>query len=46
VVARFRRIRAGTRTREIVSWAIGIVVVLVLTLGIGVVADHLGWSWP
>lgn len=43
---RFRRIRAGARTREIVSWAIGIVVVLALTLLVGAVAEHLGWSWP
>lgn len=41
-----RRIRASARTREIVSWTIGIVVMLALTLLVGVLADHLGWSWP
>jgi hypothetical protein len=46
MAARFRRIRAGTRTREVVSWTIGIAVVLVLTLLLGALADQVGWSWP
>jgi hypothetical protein len=46
MAARFRRIRASARTREIVSWTIGVTVVLALTLLIGGLADHVGWSWP
>jgi hypothetical protein len=46
MAARFRRIRATPRTRELVSWTIGIVVVLALTLLVGALADQLGWPWP
>ena len=43
---RFPRIRAGRRTREIVSWTIGVVVVLALTALVRLLADRLGWSFP
>ena len=46
MAARFRRIRAGARTREIVSWSIGVLVMLGLALAVRSLADHLGWSWP
>jgi len=44
--ARFRRIRATPRTRELVSWTIGVLAVLAVAFLVGAVADHLGWSWP
>jgi hypothetical protein len=44
-VGRLQRIRASRVTLEIVSWTIGIVVVVALTLLIGALAGHLGWSW-
>jgi len=40
-----RRIRAGRLTREVVSWSIGVVVVLLVALLLGWLAHQLGWSW-
>jgi hypothetical protein len=45
-VTRFERIRGSRITLEVVSWTIGIVVVLVLTLLVSGLADHLGVPWP
>jgi len=45
-VARFARIRSSRITLEVVSWTIGIVVVLVLSLLISGLADRLGMPWP
>jgi hypothetical protein len=45
-MARWPRIRAGYLTREVVSWSIGVVVVLTVTLLVGWAAQQLGWSWP
>jgi hypothetical protein len=44
-VARFQRIRASRVTLEVVSWTIGILVMLGLTVLVVTVADRLGWSW-
>jgi len=33
-------------TREVVTWTIGIVVVLVAWWIASLLATHLGWSWP
>jgi hypothetical protein len=41
-VARAPRIRAGRRTQEIVSWTIGVVVVLALWLLGSLLLRHLG----
>jgi|tagenome__1003787_1003787.scaffolds.fasta_scaffold20733343_1 hypothetical protein len=46
MAVRFRRIRAGRRTRDVVSWTIGVVVVLALCLAIGALTGHPGWLWP
>jgi hypothetical protein len=43
---RIRRLRAGRRTQQVVSWAIGIVVVGGLWLLAATVAHHAGWSLP
>jgi hypothetical protein len=45
-VARWRRIHASHRTRELVSWSIGIVVVLALLLGAQWLGHRFGWTWP
>jgi hypothetical protein len=45
-VARFRRLEASPRTRVIVSWTIGVVVVVVAWLLLRWLGDQLGWSWP
>jgi hypothetical protein len=45
-VARLRRLRTGRLTREIVTWTIGIVVVLVAWWVVRSLAAHFGWSWP
>jgi hypothetical protein len=42
-VARLRRLRAGRLTREIVTWTIGVVVVLVAWWVARMVATHLCW---
>jgi hypothetical protein len=41
-VARWPKIRAGTRTQEIVTWTIGLVVVLGLWLLGSLLLRHLG----
>jgi hypothetical protein len=43
-VGRLQRIRSSRVTLEVVSWTIGIVVVVALTLLVGALAGHLGWS--
>lgn len=45
-MARWHRIRADRCTRELVSWSIGLVVVLVTVLLLQWAAHRLGWSWP
>jgi ABC-type lipoprotein release transport system permease subunit len=45
-VARFHRIRASRVTVEIVSWTIGILLMVGLTVLVVILARHLGWSWP
>jgi len=45
-VARFRRLRAGHLTREVVTWTIGVLVVLVAWWVAKMLATHFGWSWP
>ncbi len=45
-MVRLRRLRAGRVTREIVTWTIGILVVLGAWWVAHLVAAHLGWSWP
>jgi hypothetical protein len=40
---RWHRIRAGRTTREIVSWSIGIVVVLLAALLVSRLAQHVPW---
>ena len=42
-MARWRRISADRRTRELVSWSIGIVVVLVIVVLAQWAAHRLGW---
>jgi hypothetical protein len=43
-VARWPKLRAGRRTQEIVTWTIGVVVVLVLWLLGSAVLRHLGFG--
>jgi hypothetical protein len=45
-MVRRRRLRAGRVTREIVTWTIGVLVVLGAWWVAHLVATHLGWSWP
>jgi hypothetical protein len=45
-MARWHRIPAERRTRELVSWSIGLVVVLVTVLLAHWAAQRLGWAWP
>jgi hypothetical protein len=42
-MTRCRRIRAGRVTQEVVTWTIGVVVVLGLWLLGSLVLRHLGW---
>jgi hypothetical protein len=44
-VARWHRVRADRRARELVSWTIGIVVVLAVVVLAQWAAHRLGWSW-
>jgi hypothetical protein len=45
-MARWRRIDAGPRTRELVSWSLGVVVVLAVVLLVLWLGHRWGWSWP
>lgn len=45
-MARWHRFRVERRTRELVSWTIGILVVLAASLLVAWLAHRLGWSWP
>jgi hypothetical protein len=44
-MARFERIRASRMTLEVVSWTLGILVMLGLTGLVVILARHFGWSW-
>ena len=43
-MARFQRIRASRVTLEVVSWTIGILVMIGLTVLVVALAHRLGWS--
>ena len=45
-MGRLRRLRAGRVTREVVTWTIGVLVVLGGWWVASSLAAHLGWSWP
>ncbi len=45
-MGRCARIRASRITLEAVSWTIGVLVMVGLTILAVAVARHLGWSWP
>jgi len=44
-VGRFARIRASRVTLEAVSWTIGVLVMVGLTILAVALLRHLGWSW-
>jgi hypothetical protein len=43
-VARFQRVRGSRITLEVVSWTLGILVMIGLTILAVTLARHLGWS--
>jgi len=45
VSRRFQRIRASRVTLEVVSWTIGILLMLGLTILVVTLAHGLDWSW-
>lgn len=45
-MGRLRRLRASRVTLEVVSWTIGILVVLGATVLVTLLAHGFGWSWP
>ena len=45
-MGRLRRLRASRVTLEVVSWTIGILVVLGATVLVTLLAHRFGWSWP
>lgn len=45
-MGRFARIRESRITLEVVSWTIGALVMVGLTILAVALARHLGWSWP
>jgi hypothetical protein len=45
-VGRLRRLRASSVTLEIVSWTLGILLVVGATVLVTILAHRFGWSWP
>jgi hypothetical protein len=43
---RLERLSASPVTLEVVSWTIGILVVLGATVVVTMLAHRFGWSWP
>ena len=44
-MARFQRIRGSRITLAVVSWTIGILVMIGATILVLSLSHHLGWSW-
>lgn len=45
-MSRFQRVRASRTTLEVVSWTIGILLMVGLTILVATLTHALDWSWP